>query len=41
MKKLLIVIILFFYQNNSFSDDIVYLDIQFIIDNSNIGVLQK
>ena len=41
MKKLLIVIILFFYQNNSFSDDIVYLDIQYIIDNSNIGKFYK
>ena len=41
MKKLLIVIILFFYQYNSFSDDIVYLDIQYIIDNSNIGKFYK
>ncbi len=41
MKKLLIVIILFFYQNYSFSDDIVYLDIQYIIDNSNIGKFYK
>ncbi len=35
MKKLLV--ILFFFFNNAYSKDIVYLDVQFIIDNSNIG----
>tara|TARA_Y100001958_G_C20998986_1_gene383561 strand:+ start:147 stop:671 length:525 start_codon:yes stop_codon:yes gene_type:complete len=41
MKKFLLIFILFFFQNNAFSKNIVYLDIQFIIDNSDLGILYK
>ena len=37
MKKILIVISLFFYNTYGYANNIVYLDIQYIIDNSNIG----
>ena len=41
MKKFLLIFILFFFQNNAFSKNIVYLDIQYIIDNSDLGVFYK
>ncbi len=41
MKKFLLIFILFFFQNNAFSKNIVYLDIQYIIDNSDLGILYK
>ena len=37
MKKILIIISLFFYNTCGYANNIVYLDIQYIIDNSNIG----
>ena len=37
MKKLIISIIFLLFHNSSFSNEIVYLDIQYIIDNSDIG----
>ena len=41
MKKFLLIIVLFFFSNNSFSKEIVFLDVQFIIDNSEIGKYYK
>ena len=41
MKKFLLIFILFFIQNNAFSKNIVYLDIQYIIDNSDLGIFYK
>ena len=41
MKKFLLIFILFLFQNNSFSKNIVYLDIQYIIDNSDLGIFYK
>ena len=31
----------YFFQNNAFSKNIVYLDIQYIIDNSDLGIFYK
>ena len=31
----------FFFQNNAFSKNIVYIDIQYIIDNSDLGIFYK
>ena len=41
MKKFIIIIILFFNYNLSHADSIVYLDVQFIIDNSILGKFYK
>ena len=41
MKKFLLIFVLFFFHNNAFSKNIVYLDIQYIIDNSVLGVFYK
>ena len=41
MKKILLIFVLFFFQNNAFSKSIVYLDVQFIIDNSDLGKFYK
>ena len=41
MKLLFCLIILFFYQTNLFSKNIVYLDVQYIIDNSSLGKYYK
>ena len=41
MKKFLLIIVLFFFSNNSFSKEIVFLDVQFIIDNSEVGKITK
>ena len=41
MKKFLLIFVLFFFQNNAFSKNIVYLDIQYIIDNSDLGIFYK
>ena len=41
MKKFLLIFVLFFLQNNAFSKNIVYLDIQYIIDNSDLGIFYK
>ena len=41
MKKLLLVLIIFFYQSNVYSKNIVYLDVQYIIDNSKLGKFYK
>ena len=41
MKKLILIILFIFFQNNAFSKNIVYLDVQYIIDNSEIGKSYK
>ena len=41
MKKLLLLFIILFYQSNALSKNIVYLDVQYIIDNSKIGKFYK
>ena len=42
MKKLLILVFFFFINNNLFaSNNIVYLDVQFIINNSDLGKFYK
>ncbi len=42
MKKIILIFLLFFfYNNNVYANNIVYLDIQYIIDNSDIGIFYK
>ena len=41
MKKIIILFILILYSSNAHSNNIVYLDVQFIIDNSDIGIFTK
>ena len=42
MKKIILIFLLFFfYNNNIYANNIVYLDIQHIIDNSEIGIFYK
>ena len=42
MKKIFFILILIFNCNISYSNtEIVYLDVQFIIDNSEIGIFYK
>ena len=41
MKKTIVLIFLLFLTNNAFSSNIVYLDVQYIIDNSDIGKFYK
>ena len=41
MKKILILILFLLVTNNASSSNIVYLDVQFIIDNSDIGIFYK
>ena len=41
MKKFLLIIILFFFSNNSFYKEIVFLKVQFIIDNYKVGKYYK
>jgi len=42
MKKIILIFLLFFfYNNNIYANNIVYLDIQYIIDNSEIGIFYK
>ena len=41
MKKIILIIIFFFYSNISLSDNLVYLDVQYLIDNSNLGKFYK
>ncbi len=41
MKKFLLIIFLIFFSKNSFSKEIVFLDVQFIIDNSEVGKFYK
>ena len=41
MKKILIIFIIFIYQTNLYANNIVYLDVQYIIDNSNLGKFYK
>ena len=40
-KKIFIFLLFFFYSNNIYANNIVYLDIQYIIDNSEIGIFYK
>ncbi len=41
MKKIFFLIVFVLFQTNSFSKNIVYLDIQYIIDNSSLGIHYK
>ena len=41
MKKLLFVFIILLYQSNAYTKNIVYLDVQYIIDNSKLGKFYK
>ena len=42
MKKIILIFLLFFFcSNNIYANNIVYLDIQYIIDNSEIGIFYK
>ena len=41
MKKIIFLFVLLFYSTTSHADKIVYLDVQYIIDNSNLGVFYK
>ena len=41
MKKFFLIFVLFFFQNSAYSKNIVYLDVQFIIDNSDLGKYYK
>ena len=41
MKKYFFLILFLFYSSSALTDDIVYLDIQYIIDNSEIGKFYK
>ena len=41
MKKILLIFIIFIYQTNLYANNIVYLDVQYIIDNSNLGKFYK
>ena len=41
MKKIILIIIFFFNSNISLSDNLVYLDVQYLIDNSNLGKFYK
>ncbi len=41
MKKIIFLIILLFYNTTSHANKIVYLDVQYIIDNSNLGIFYK
>ncbi len=41
MKKIFYLIVFILFQTNSFSKNIVYLDIQYIIDNSSLGIHYK
>ena len=41
MKKFFLIFLFFFFQNNVYSKEIVYLDVQFIIDNSDLGQFYK
>ena len=42
MKKLILTFLLFFFCNNNvYANNIFYLDIQYIIDNSEIGIFYK
>ena len=41
MNKIILIIIFFFYSNISLSDNFVYLDVQYLIDNSNLGKFYK
>ena len=41
MKKILFIFLFLFYQSNAYSNNIVYLDVQYIIDNSKLGKFYK
>ena len=41
MKKIIFLFVLLFYSTTSHADKIVYLDVQYIIDNSNLGKFYK
>ena len=41
MKKILFIFVILFYQTNVYSSNIVYLDVQYIIDNSKLGIFYK
>ena len=41
MKNIIIIFFFLFFKNLAYSKNIAYLDIQFIIDNSNLGKAYK
>ena len=41
MKKIYFLLLIFFIHTNVYSQNIVYLDVQYIIDNSDIGKFYK
>ena len=41
MKKFLLILLLFFFHNSVYSKEIVYLDVQYIIDQSDLGKFYK
>ena len=41
MKNIFFIIFFVFFTNSTFAKNIVYLDIQFLIDNSNLGIKYK
>ena len=41
MKKFFLILLLFFFHNNVYSKEIVYLDVQYIIDQSDLGKFYK
>ena len=41
MKKFFLILLLFFFHNSVYSKEIVYLDVQYIIDQSDLGKFYK
>ena len=41
MKKIFFIFFFVFFTNITFAKNIVYLDVQFLIDNSNLGIKYK
>ena len=41
MKKIIFLFLFYFISNNAYSSNVAYLDVQYIIDNSDIGLFYK
>ena len=41
MKKIIFLFLFYFIRNNAYSSNVAYLDVQYIIDNSDIGLFYK
>ena len=41
MRKFNIILFILFFTSNSYANNVVYLDIQFLINNSNLGKVYK